>query len=325
MDFLEDVEPFDFEPTTDPPFNADDVAMDEVFGKAETFGDLEYEAQCAIAEWGGDWVNKLLDRGWNSDAILGLVRKYPKGIGRAYLGHSDDYILEDIARIGRKGEPAPVETGLDTFMFPVTHFQNQQAATQRCEMITLPALAKEIEQSTGPNKAGLPWLKLGVFGNLKSDKGCLRTNRNMIEVSGVEGDHDSGELLFEEAVRIMRAANIRAMFYTSASFIPGEREKWRVLVPLSKRYGTAARYDFVAKLNGLLSGHLADESYTMSLSYYYGSIDNNPDHRVVVVDGRFLDEVDGLDHEAIGRGGKLERDKPKQENVVGSSKNNDLS
>ena len=50
----------------------------------------------------------------------------------------------------------------------------------------------------------LPWLKLASFGDKRSKNNCLRTNDNLIEISGVEGDHDSGELPFDAAIAIMR-------------------------------------------------------------------------------------------------------------------------
>jgi hypothetical protein len=37
--------------------------------RVETFYDLKYGEQCAIADWGGEWVGKLLERGWSNDAI----------------------------------------------------------------------------------------------------------------------------------------------------------------------------------------------------------------------------------------------------------------
>jgi len=59
----------------------------------------------------------------------------------------------------------------------------------------------------------------------------------------------------------------------------------------------------LARVNGLLGGILQSESWTLSQSYYYGSVDNNPHHRVIIVDGQPLDEVDELDLIGIGKPG----------------------
>lgn len=58
----------------------------------------------------------------------------------------------------------------------------------------------------------------------------------------------------------------------------------------------------MSRLNGVLGGVLAPESWTLSQSYYYGSVDGNPAHRVIVVEGmQTLDRADELDEIAIGK------------------------
>ena len=54
------------------------------------------------------------------------------------------------------------------------------------------------------------------------------------------------------------------------------------------------REKFVARINGLFGGKLAQESFVLSQAYLYGNVNNNPDHRVEVVDGDFLDLRDDL-------------------------------
>ena len=72
--------------------------------------------------------------------------------------------------------------------------------------------------------------------------------------------------------------------------MPVTKERWRVIAPLSENHAPKHRREFVAYLNGLLGGKLAGESFTLSLSYLFGSVNNNPDHRVEVLDGDFLDQ-----------------------------------
>jgi Primase C terminal 2 (PriCT-2) len=215
------------------------------------------------------------------------------------VGHSGDEL--------QGGEPGSVDEpprDIDRHTFAVTFFPDIAAKTIIAIVNpTLPQLAEAIRRTTDVDKMALPWLKMATFGDERSKYGCLRTNKNLIEISGVEGDHDSGELPFDAAVEIMRKARIRCLLYTSASFVPVTKERWRILVPLSKPYPPSSRRELVAEINGLLGGVLAGESFTLSLSYLFGSVNNNPDHRVEVIDGMFLDQCPGLLPGAIFKDG----------------------
>ncbi len=147
-----------------------------------------------------------------------------------------------------------------------------------------------------------------MFGNKRSEKNSLRTNENVLQVSGLEGDHDSGELSFDDAVAKIRQAGIRALLYTSASYVPGIKERWRIIVPLSQNREPEVREKFVARVNGLLDGKLAGESFTLSQGYLYGHVDG-AEYRVEVIDGDFIDRRDDLyagsifkDGSKVGRG-----------------------
>ena len=65
-------------------------------------------------------------------------------------------------------------------------------------------------------------------------------------------------------------------------------------MPLSQNHPPEVREKFVARVNGLFGGKLAPESFVLSQAYLYGSVNNNPDHRVEVIDGNFLDLRDDL-------------------------------
>src|SRR5450631_223091 len=79
---------------------------------------------------------------------------------------------------------------------------------------------------------------------------------------------------------------------------PSHREKdhwrWRLILPLSRDCeGTKTRHEvLVAYVNGIFGGAISDESFVLSQSYYFGSVNHNPDHRVEVIDGEFLDMCD---------------------------------
>jgi hypothetical protein len=59
----------------------------------------------------------------------------------------------------------------------------------------------------------------------------------------------------------------------------------------------------VGRLNGLFRGAFSAESFTLSQSYYYGSVNGNPAHRVEVIDGLPIDLHDDLDEIWQGKPG----------------------
>jgi Virulence-associated protein E/Primase C terminal 2 (PriCT-2) len=184
----------------------------------------------------------------------------------------------------------------------VTRFKDEQANTKSKAERTLPELRDHILATTANSKMGLPWLKLAKFGDVLSDKNCYRTDANMLWCSGVECDYDAEQISFETAVETMRAARIHCLLYTSASHRP-LKPRWRILAPTSCHIDPDKRAAFVARINGLFEGALGEESFGKSLSYLYGSVNNNPDHRAVVVDGDYIDLRHDLIKGAIFKSG----------------------
>ena len=183
----------------------------------------------------------------------------------------------------------------------VTFFPNKSAQTQRRDALTLPQLAEQIRLETGPSKLELPWLKLMSFGNKRSHKNCLRTNANAEEITGIEVEHDKGEIAFDTAIAVLRKAGLRALLYTSPSYVPAVKERWRILLPLSNNLPPDMRAKLVARVNGLFGGKLPPESFNLSQAYLYGSVNDNPAHRVEVIDGDFIDLRSDLDPGAMGK------------------------
>ena len=189
----------------------------------------------------------------------------------------------------------------------VTIFPNFAASSKRDETTSLRDLEPRIMTTAGPAKGQLPWIKLARFGDLRKhsdvtpeDRQSLRHNANMQAVSGVEGDYDGGALTVDEAVDILRQSGIAGMIYTSPSHSE-DAPRWRVLCPLSRDVAPDDRAEYVAWLNGAFQGALAGESFTASQAYYFGSVRGNPSHRVELVDGDFLDLIDGLAPTKIGK------------------------
>jgi putative DNA primase/helicase len=182
----------------------------------------------------------------------------------------------------------------------ITFFPDFAATVKREESVTLAALAELIVNTNASTKAGLPWLKLGLFGNSRTDKGSLRSNGNLQSCSGIEGDYDGERVAFNDAVSILREAGISAIVYTSPSNTDAA-PRWRVLCQFSHEYSPEQRNLYMARLNGLFHGIFAPESWTWSQSYYFGFVHGNPSHQVQLIEGTPIDLLDALDVIAIGK------------------------
>jgi hypothetical protein len=161
----------------------------------------------------------------------------------------------------------------------VTFFADHVAATKREERLTLAELADMIRSATASSKEKLPWLKMATFGDRLSENGSLRYDRNLTRLVGIEGDCDLETVSFDEAVEIAEKIGLCALIYTSPSHTP-DKSRWRILALLSREHPPAARTRLMARLSGLYRGIFSIESWTLSQAYYYGSVANNPEHRV---------------------------------------------
>ena len=182
----------------------------------------------------------------------------------------------------------------------VTFFENFAAETKREEIFTLDEIERKIRKARARSKDKLPWLKLARFGDIKSDKNSLRHDANVTEITGVEADYDGEKVSFDEAVEIAEKAGLLAIIYTSPSHTDAA-PRWRVICPTSTELSPDQRGHLMARLNGLYRGIFAAESWALSQSYFYGSVNRNPDHRVEIVDGECIDQLDELDLIAIAK------------------------
>jgi hypothetical protein len=183
-----------------------------------------------------------------------------------------------------------------------TEFASASASTATRRRGAWQDLIERISNAKGyTDKASCPWLKLGVFGERRTEKGSLRSDANLDRVYGVEADYDGEALAPEVALSILETAGIRAAIYTSPSHTP-ERPRWRVLAPLSRPVNRNERAAFVARLNGVLcdlfGAEVARESFTASQSYFFGGVTGR-DYQVLTTfgnpdAGRCVDEVPNL-------------------------------
>lgn len=184
------------------------------------------------------------------------------------------------------------------------------AAMQAQVMDHTPQELFEYIKSAGPyqRKDLCPWVKLATFGNLRSGKNSLRNNANVMTITGVEGDYDLEQIQPEHAIEMLERAQVRAIVYTSPSHT-SERPRWRVLAPLSKEHSPSTRSALLARINGVLGGILAGESFTLSQSYYFGRVEG-VEYKILatyddLTEGWCVDELDELDNTAIRKQGAL--------------------
>ena len=191
--------------------------------------------------------------------------------------------------------------------FKVTFFEHKDARSKIEAVHTLESLAELIRSTQAEAKDLLPWLKLSGFGDLKSPKGSLRHDANVRFITGVEADYDGERMSFDDAVMRLADAGVRALVYTSPSHEP-DKPRWRVLCPLSAPYVPEVREKFLSRLNGLFEGIFADESFTLSQSYYLGHLVECTEYRVELVDGKYLDHCVNLDQVARGKSTHAKQD-----------------
>jgi len=150
-----------------------------------------------------------------------------------------------------------------------------------------------------PSKSECLLISFATFGEKRTEAGSLRHDANLIEHHGILGDYDGEAVSVSEATEMLADAGITAVIYTSPSHTP-EKPRWRVAAPLSKAYPTSDYARLVARLNGVLHGILAPESFRPSQSYYFGRVNGATKHyQVQEVRGAFLDLRADLDASAI--------------------------
>ena len=200
--------------------------------------------------------------------------------------------------------PAEIETPQSIH---ITIFRDRAAQSLKTKNLTLPELRDLVLSTTAADKYALPLLKLARFGSARTGKNCLRSDANVVTIGGVEGDYDDKIVAFDAAVAALQAAGLQALVFTSPNYRT-DAPKWRVLLPTSTELPPAERAVLMGRLNGVLGGVLAGESFVLSQPFYFGSVNNNPDHRAVLIDGDFIDRRPDLDAGALGKQGKAEDD-----------------
>ena len=152
------------------------------------------------------------------------------------------------------------------------------------------------------SKTSLPLLKLAEFGDTRNKKGTLRCEENIRKYYGAEGDYDAEQMPIQEAYDRLMGAGVKCVLYTTSSHTP-EKPRWRIFAPFSEPHDADVRTVTLNRINGVLGGVLASESWTPAQSYFIGTLSGKPDAVVMRTDSDcgYVDGMFWLDDTAIGK------------------------
>jgi hypothetical protein len=127
-----------------------------------------------------------------------------------------------------------------------------------------------------------PLVKLATFNG-------PRSSETVELVTGVETDHDAGEIGPEEAVARLRKAGVAGLIYTSRRHTP-EWPRWRALLPLAAPVAPEEREALARRAAAILGVSVDPASFAVAQAFYYAGVEGR--ERVAeLVDGGFLDRV----------------------------------
>ena len=180
----------------------------------------------------------------------------------------------------------------------LTLFPALKATTGRPVDWSWPTMIQLLTDPPAPLRAKvkdkLPLLKMGRYvGNSRAAGSPLEA------ITGAEGDYDDGLITPQQAALALAGAGIRCLVVTTPSHTP-ERPRWRVFAPTSIPLIPHARHQLVKRLNGVLDGALAAESFTLARAFYVGCLDPVSGYACLPVEGECVDLMPELDAAAAG-------------------------
>ena len=159
-------------------------------------------------------------------------------------------------------------------------------------------------------KTNMTMIKLAAFGSERGGGASLRNTDNIERFFGVEADYDAGEVSMADARDRLDSAGIKCLLHSTSQSTP-ETPRWRVLAPFFDPEGEVleVRKNALNRINGVLGGILAPESWTPAQAYFIGSLSGQPPQEVIETGDLcgYIDAMSHLDEIAIGAG---ERRKP---------------
>ena len=129
--------------------------------------------------------------------------------------------------------------------------RDEFAASLQHGFLTLPQIAACIRATTAKQRA-VAAAQAATVRRQGTDKNCLRHDANVLEISGIEGEHDKGTLRSPMRSRRLRKAGIRCLLYTSPSYVPGDQGTLAGSGAAVAIHAPSLRVGLVARLNGIL-------------------------------------------------------------------------
>lgn len=133
-------------------------------------------------------------------------------------------------------------------------------------------------------KAEQPLVKLGRFNSNSRASGS-----ELVMISGIEIDYDAGDVSVEQVAETLKTAGIKSLVVSTHSSTDANH-KWRVFIPLSKKYTSSYRHSFVEHVDNLIGNIAAQESYATKQIFYVGRSVAN-EYKCVETEGEYLDVV----------------------------------
>ncbi|XKH00785.1 phage/plasmid primase, P4 family [Marinobacter nauticus] len=211
--------------------------------------------------------------------------------------------------------------------------EKRQTWLEFCEWLENlpPAVVKDDCQLIKLARFGETRTPLRTLSDGKKTGNSLRSNANVLEVTGIEGDYDSEEMAHEQAVTLLEQHQLKAAIVPTFSDSPGA-PRWRVLTPLKRPIRPKDRLRYAEVLNGMLGGVLANESKTLSQSFYIGVPESAPYNVLHTFDdpdeGLTLDELDeqeGIDQYRQPFKNKKQRDDANGESFSDAFDDSDIN
>jgi predicted P-loop ATPase len=189
-------------------------------------------------------------------------------------------------------DPGPLDRPIHITLFP-----DLQARDRESLFSSPREFAERLRNTRAPTKGMLPLFSPCSYDAKRTAKKSLRHDANVRECFCVVGDYDREQVSFDDAVEAAKRAGIACVIVTTSSHTP-TKPRWRVIAPLQQPLSRSGTLREHGKLTSWLAGIFPDaihpESWTLSQSWYVGTIDSAPDHRVAMLDGDWLDQRDDL-------------------------------
>ena len=202
------------------------------------------------------------DREYDDDQIAALL-DWDRGVGRFPDDELDDERWANLCRAAERHDAkarkqqeriASAKVQAEPHKIHVTFFENFAASKLTTESVTLEQLRERVLQASRRKKNDLPWLKLAVFGNKRTDKNSLRHDPNVLEITGIELDYDGEKsIAFDNALKVLGEMNIHALIYTSPSHTR-DAPRYRIIAPTSKPLPPDRRAKLAGRVKRLHEG-----------------------------------------------------------------------